>query len=64
MTPGLLAEDATIQLSVRGVRTLPHPCSCTWRLRLGAEEASWSRTETGPACPTHAQSSDDERWVL
>ena len=64
MTPGLLAEDATIQLSVRGVRTLPHPCSCTWRLRLGNEQATWSLVKTDTACPKHGQSSSDERWEL
>lgn len=47
--------------SVSSVRFIPRPCSCTWQLRLGAGEATWTLTETGPCCPMHGVSSDETR---
>jgi hypothetical protein len=45
-------------------RQIPRGCKCTWQLRLGDYESSWTRTETDPACKLHGQSSSDERWTL
>jgi hypothetical protein len=52
VTPGLLA--------VSSVRLIPRPCSCTWALRLGAVEATWTLTETDPLCGLHGISSDEK----
>ena len=47
-------------LAVSSVRMIPRPCSCTWRLRLGADEATWSLTQTDPLCRMHGDSSDEK----
>jgi hypothetical protein len=40
---------------VSSVRLIPRPCSCTWRLNLGAIEATWTLTQTDPYCPMHGE---------
>jgi hypothetical protein len=46
--------------AVPSVRLIPRPCSCTWRLRLGAGEATWTLTGTDPLCRMHGDSSDEK----
>ena len=45
--------------SVSGIRLIPRRCSCTWRLTLGATEATWTLTETDRFCPTHGEISSE-----
>ena len=54
-----LPRPASPPPAVSSVRLIPRPCSCTWRLRLGAIEATWTLTETDPGCKMHGDSSDE-----
>lgn len=51
-------------LEGQAARTIPLGCSCTWTLRLGAGEATWTpKGEPSPACRTHGDGSDEKGLV-
>lgn len=49
----LQSEHAGPVPAVRSVRLIPRMCSCTWTLRLGAGDATWTLAEADPACRLH-----------
>jgi hypothetical protein len=41
--------------AVSGVRSIPRPCSCTWKPHFSTIPAAWTLTETDRFCPVHGE---------